>query len=475
MAAKSFSISFDQAADTPLKIVPKNTWVKINNFKNPCRLLEISPQSLTLDVTSEPETLSLHAGQNIKIQILNIAEEKEKPFELRVTIFYINDSECLCQIPLFVNNEQILVDKIILEIQKNEIGIKNNSVRKNKNADHDENAAPLIPTDENIAPILNNLIAMLPNETKGTEEHVTASQITNIPKSTYNYQQVDLSKLFDDAHTISDEQEEQEEYKEEEEETSPASRLLSNFHPLALLRYSIINKFVLDNLPDAYPEETKKIEEAQLDPNEVNINEFMGDGTDHAMGNTKSDRKKRKIKELKRRVQPGADDVANFLPSNLIEEMSMPDFMANIDKTNEYDYNLSNQTKQPVDKDAAFDNYYEFSSELPPELVFELMQKAKKRKEEYEGLEAKYKTDEYGYTMVDEENYEAVDDDEYVLGKFDDLLKNKRRIKLNLNDDADYVAMTDEEKDEAFIEKLNSQTSEQKGDEKPKFNFKLDI
>ena len=178
MAAKSFSISFDQATDTPLKIVPKNTWVKINNFKNPCRLLEISPQSLTLDVRNEPETLTLHAGQNIKIQLLNIAEEKEKPFELHVTIFYINDSECLCQIPLFVNNEQILVDKIILEIQKNEIGIKNNSARKNKSADSDENAAPLIPTDENIAPILNNLIAMLPNETKGTDEHVTASKLT---------------------------------------------------------------------------------------------------------------------------------------------------------------------------------------------------------------------------------------------------------------------------------------------------------
>ena len=472
MAAKSFSISFDQATDTPLKIVPKNTWVKINNFKNPCRLLEISPQSLTLDVRNEPETLTLHAGQNIKIQLLNIAEEKEKPFELHVTIFYINDSECLCQIPLFVNNEQTLVDKIILEIQKNEIGIKNNSARKNKSADSDENAAPLIPTDENIAPILNNLIAMLPNETKGTDEHVTASQITNIPKSTYNYQQVDLSKLFDDAHNISDAQEENEQ-EEEYEEESPAPRVRSTFHTLALLRYSIVNKFLLDNFADPYPEETKKIEAEQPDLDEVNKNEFVSDVINHAAG--KNARKKKKIKELKRHNYASPDDVANFLPSNLIEEMSMPDFMANIDKTNEYGYNLSDKAKTPVDKDAAFDNYYEFSSELPPELIFELMQKAKKRKEEYEGLETKYKTDEYGYTMVDEENYEAVDDDEYVLGKFDNLLKNKRVIKLNLNDDADYVAMTDEEKDEKFLEQLNSQSQDQKSNEKSKFKFKLDI
>ena len=230
---------------------------------------------------------------------------------------------------------------------------------------------------------------------------------------------------------------------------------------------------MLDNFADPYPEETKKIEAEQPDLDEVNKNEFVSDVINHAAG--KNARKKKKIKELKRHNYASPDDVANFLPSNLIEEMSMPDFMANIDKTNEYGYNLSDKAKTPVDKDAAFDNYYEFSSELPPELIFELMQKAKKRKEEYEGLETKYKTDEYGYTMVDEENYEAVDDDEYVLGKFDNLLKNKRVIKLNLNDDADYVAMTDEEKDEKFLEQLNSQSQDQKSNEKSKFKFKLDI
>ena len=59
--------------------------------------------------------------------------------------------------------------------------------------------------------------------------------------------------------------------------------------------------------------------------------------------------------------------------------------------------------------------------------------------------------------------------------KFDNLLKNKRVIKLNLNDDADYVAMTDEEKDEKFLEQLNSQSQDQKSNEKSKFKFKLDI
>lgn len=478
MATKSFSISFEQAADnTPLKILPKNTWVKINTFKNPCRLLEISAQSLTIDVKSEPETRTLHAGQRIKVQILNISEEK--PFELQVTIFYINDEECLCQIPLYVNNEQILVDKIILEIQKNEIGVKktpnsSRSAQKSDNADAHEN--PVIPTDENIAPILNNLIAMLPDETKDNkEEQVTASILTDIPKSTYNYQQFDLSKLFDDAHgkPENEQKEEEEEYDygdENEFDYAPAPKLPPRVHPLTLLRYSIVNKFLLDNLEDPYPDETALLNEAQVDVSAISQKELeQGIIPENVQA---PQRKKKKINKRKKSM-PSPDDIGNFLPSNLIEEMSMPDFMANIEKTNEYEYTLGSR-KKPVDKDAAFEQYYEFSEDIPPELLFELMQKAKKRKEEYEGLDPKYKTDEYGFAVADEENFEGKNDD-FVMGQFDDMLKNKRVIKWNMNEDPDFIAKTDEEKDEAFLEKLNSQNQDKMSNDKSTFKFKLDI
>lgn len=475
--AKSYSISFDQTEnDAPLKILPKNTWVKINNFKNPCRLLEISAQSLTIDVKSEPETLALHAGQRIKVQIINISEEK--PFELQVTIFHINDEECLCQIPLYVNNEQILVDKIILEIQKNEIAVKKtpSSSRTGKKSDKpDDQTGPVIPTDENIAPILNNLIAMLPNETKDNkEEQVTASILTDIPKSTYNYQQLDLSKLFDDAHDKpeAEESEEEEKYEygdENEFDYAPAPKLPPRVHPLTLLRYSIVNKFLLDNLEDPYPEESAALADAQFDVSTMNQND-LEQGIIPEQSRVPR-RKKKKIKGPKKNMPP--DDIGNFLPSNLIEEMSMPDFMANIDKTNEYEYSLGNQ-KKPVDKDAAFEQYYEFSEDIPPELLFELMQKAKRRKEEYEGLDPKYQTDEYGFTVADEENFEGRND-EFIMGKFDNMLKNKRVIKWNMNDDPDFIAKTDEEKDEAFLEKLNSKNQEKTNNDKSTFNFKLDI
>lgn len=469
MAKHSYSISFDQAADTPLKISPKNTWVKINNFKNPCRLLEISAQSMTIDVKSEPETLTLHAGQRIKVQILNISNDK--PFELQVTIFYINDSECLCQIPLFVDNEQILVDKIILEIQKNEIGVKKTPVASNP--DHPEEPSMAVPTDEDMAPILNNLIAMLPDETKGNkEEQVAASQLTDIPKSSYNYQQLDLTKLFDDAHDKpqnEQEEEEKEEYEYEDEnefDDAPVPKLPPSVHPLTLLRYSITNKFLLDNLEDPYPEETAALEEAHLDISELDPKNLeQGILTDVI---SKTHKKKSKSSK---KIKHAPEDVEDFLPANLIDEMT-PEFMEHVEKTDEFNYKLGDK-KEPVDKDAAFEQYYEFSSDLPAELVFELMKKAKKKNEEYEGLDPKYQTEEFGFTMVDAENYENTDNDEFVMGKFDEMLKNKRRIELNMNEDPDFISRTDEEKDEAFIEKLKNQTKTT--NPKAKFKFKLDM
>lgn len=468
MAKQSYSISFEQATDTPLKILPKNTWVKINNFKNPCRLLEISAQSLTIDVKSEPETLTLHAGQSIKVQILNISNDN--PFELQVTIFYINDSECLCQIPLFIDNEQILVDKIILEIQKNEIGVSKAPAasRHRKNTDNAEERTGTVPTDEDMAPILNNLIAMLPDETKDNkEEQVTASQLIDIPKSSYTYKQLDLTKFFDDALKDDSNNDEESEYEYEDEnefDDVPAPKLPPSVHPLTLLRYSISNKFLLDKFEDPYPEETAALEQAHLDISELDP-ENLEKGT---IPEPISKTKKKKSKKHKKNKH-SHDDVEDFLPSNLMAEMT-PDFMENIEKTNEFNYILGDK-KKPVDKDAAFEQYYEFSSDLPPELVFELMKKAKKKKEEYEGLDPKYQTDEFGFTMVDAENYENSDNGEFVMDKFDEMLKNKRRIELNMNADPDFISKTDEEKDEAFIEKLKNQTKTPNA----KFKFKLDI
>lgn len=478
MAKKSYTISFDQAADDePLKILPKNTWVKINNFKNPCRLLEICAQSLTIDVKSEPETLTLHAGQSIKIQILNISEEK--PFELQVTIFHINDEECLCQIPLYVSNEEILIDKIILEIQKNEIG-----ANKAPNAPHtakytdgsQDEAAPFVPTDENIAPILNNLIAMLPEETKeDKEEHVTASQLTDIPKSSYTYQQVDLSKIFDKALELAEEDEkhghngDSGEFEDEFAEIA-SPKLPPHVHPLTLLRYSIVNKFLLDKLEDPFPQETAALEQAQLDISELSESD-MEQGTVPA---EKNSRKKKKAKKLTKLETTALEDVENFLPSNLLKEVSVPDFMDNINQSHEFDYTLSNQ-KKDIDKNAEFEQYYEFSSDMSPEVIAELMKESKKKKKEYEGLDEKDKTNEYGFTVADDENYEGVDDDEFVLGKFDNLLKNKRVIKLNINNDADVVTKTDIEKDKEFIEKFKSQNTDNKIRSNSKFKIKLDI
>lgn len=471
MAKKGFSIKYEQTTDMPLKISPKNTWVKINTFDTPCRLLEISTQSLNIEIKNLPEAITLQAGNNIKIQVLNASGED--PLELHVTIFHINDTECFCQVPLYVDSEQILLDKIVLEIQKNEIGDKHFSSFARNNDNSDNAAEPnynVATSDEDIASILNNLVAMLPDETKDSEEEkVVAQSINNIPKSSFTYQQQpNIARLFEtaDDYDIDKEKTNHETEKEENPEDGTLQIKIPSVNPLTLLRYSIVNKFLLDGLKDPYPNETKKLKNCNIKIADTNK-------TDAVKAVTKNFKMPQKVHKKKKTQHKSANDISNFLPTNLITEMNTPGFMADIERTNEYNYNLTNKSRT-VDKDAAFDEYYEFSSELPPELIFALMEDARKKKEEYDGLDAKYQTDEFGFTIIDEDDYDGNEDEDSVLGRFDKLLENKRNIHFNVNNDPDYIAMTDEEKDEAFIEKLNNQNQDQSGEEKT-FSFKLDI
>ena len=158
------------------------------------------------------------------------------------------------------------MDKIVLEIQKNEIGDKHFSSFA-RNNDNSDNAAEqnynVATSDEDIASILNNLVAMLPNETKDSEEEkVVAHSINNIPKSSFTYQQQpNFARLFetadDDDYNIDKEKTEHDSDKEENLEDGTLQAEIPSVNPLTLLRYSIVNKFLLDGLKDPYPNETK--------------------------------------------------------------------------------------------------------------------------------------------------------------------------------------------------------------------------
>lgn len=474
MGKDPFSLKYEQS-ETPLKILPKNAWVKICGFKNPCRVIEISMQSITLDITNHPEVKKLQAGQNISLHFLDISGENS--LEIMVTIFHIGTAECLCQIPLYINNEQILVDKIILEIQKNEIKEKNFSSsiqNKDTNFLSTEKNFCSIPSDKDMACILNNLVAMLPDETKNNEEDkVTALSLTDIPKSSYEYQApYNPIKAFETAYDEADDADDDEEFDIEDDEefyecddsgeTSQPHTLTKSVHPLALLRHSIVNKFLLNNLQDQYPDDTKQLEE-------INRMEPLP----QSKGKTNSTAKKCCKKTKKKKNQPSPEQ---FLPENLMSEMNSPEFKAGVLSDQ---YQLYPNGRTPAqDKDAAFEQYYEFSSELPPELVFELANKAKNRKTEYQGLNHKYLTDEYDFTVRDEDDCECFDGDEdCVIGKFDKLLANKRTIEFNVNSDPNYIPKTKEEEDQAFIEKLRTQNNDDKNETAPKtnFNFNIDI
>lgn len=454
MDETGYTIKFEQS-NTPLKILPKNTWMKISGFSAPCRVLEVTMQSITLDIANQPEAQMLQAGKNISLHFLGVSGENE--LELTVTVFRIEEDKCICQIPLYVSNEQILIDKIILEIQKNEIREKNfASSIQNKDGyacQGFKNFCP-IQSDEDMAPILHNLVAMLPDETKNSEEdRVTAHALTDIPKSSHEYQApFDPVKAFEALLNIAEtEDNDLEEDDEFDDNLEDDEFELPSVDPLALLRYSIVNKFLLDNLEDPCPEDTQKLEDTGIAPEDIY--------------------KPRKNSKNKKQQQKKDKAPEQLIPANLREKLKDPAFLAKI-QTGEYRYRMGNKTGNP-DKDAAFEEYYQMLDELPPELVFAL-KKQKRKREKYKGLNPKYLTEEFDYSIRDEDNCECMDGDEACfMGKFDKLLENKRTIEFNINNDPDFVP---KHKDDELQEVPEDQTEDkEKSSKRLNFNFNIDI
>lgn len=476
METDGLSIKFEQS-NAPLRIFPRNTWVKVNEFSSPYRILEISTEYLILDLQNHSEAKMFQAGKKLNLHLLSFSGENS--LELNVIIFKIDDSKCYCQLPIYISNEQILLDKIILEIQKNEIEEKKVSSQVQQrhsavSANSAENACA-VSSEENMASILNNLVAMLPEETKDDKENqVVASSLTDIPKSSFEYHApVSPEKLFKSAYDESEEQDfdEDDEYTSDDEFNLQKEKFLkqkavcASVHPVTLMRFSIENKFLLDNLPDPFPQETQRL----IDEN---IEQDLCDPEKMAeMEKNFSQRKKSHSSKFSH------DDVSNFVPDHLIDGINKIN-LEEKDRTNEFTYRLLKEAKN-IDKDEAFNEYYESMSELPPELVFELMRKAKGRKQEYNGLDPKYLTEEYNFTMRDpDEGGECFDGDESCMSeKLSKMLENKRTIEFNIKDDPNFVPRSKEESDEAFISQLNNNKNDSDliTTSKDGFKFNIDI
>ena len=118
MLKGDLSINFEQSK-APLKVTPKNTWVRIDGFKNPFQLIELTFQTIKININNHPEANLLKSGKQIRLYFLDTLGELT--FETDLRILSVSKDTCLCQIPLYVTTEQVLFDKLILEVQKNEI------------------------------------------------------------------------------------------------------------------------------------------------------------------------------------------------------------------------------------------------------------------------------------------------------------------------------------------------------------------
>lgn len=417
MLKGDFSINFEQSK-TPLKITPNNAWVRIDGFKNPFQVTELSFQTIKLNLNNQPEAKQLQVGQLIRLYFLDNLGELS--FETDLRIFSISQDNCICQIPLYVTNEQILFDKLILEIQKNEIKDKkfiNHLHSKNSNENSQELNYCVIKTDEEINAILTDLVSRIPQD-NFEEKIIENSNITENNKIIEVSPEKNINKTKENKSENN--------YLENFLQSSdPENTSVSNIEekevitsntPLEDLRDSIQNKFLLEGLEP--PEKMQK-----------------------------SKNSSEKITH-KRRENPEADAAFDGQNLNLIDEE---------EKTNEYEFNLAKHASK-VDKDQAFDDSYDYDSELPKELIFSLSKTAPQKKSDEDFVINTDTPEDLSFTMREADDHDS--DNECVDGD-EDCIKNKlvkffkkKTIHFNLNktDGEEIVEKTDEEKDKEFQE-----------------------
>ena len=206
--------------------------------------------------------------------------------------------------------------------------------------------------------------------------------------------------------------------------------------PLDALRDSIQNKFLLEGLD--------KLEKP------------------HKSSNNSSEKITRK-----RRDNPEADAAFDSQNLNIIDDE---------EKTNEYQFNLAKHAPK-VDKDKAFEDNYDYDSELPQELIFSLSKTAPQKKSDEDFVINTATPEDLSFSMRDADKPGA-NDGECVDGD-EDCIKNKlakffkkKTIHFNLNktEGEELVEKTDEEKDKEFQE-----TRGKVAPQSHKAKFNLDI
>lgn len=405
MLKGDLSINFEHSK-APLKVTPSNTWVRIDGFKNPFQLIELTFQTIKIKITNHPEATMLQSGKQIRLYFLDTLGELT--FETDLRILSVSKDTCLCQIPLYVTTEQVLFDKLILEVQKNEIDEKKliTHLNSSNQAQSTELNYCVIKTEEELNEILNELVAQLPlEENVREEEKVKAGSFSAKPSSSI---QEEIIEEIPTANLTS------------KKTTTNEEILHETIDPYDKLRDSIQNKFLLEGL--------EKIER-----------------TAPQTSSSSAKSSPEKITRT-RRENPEADAAFNSQNLNIIEDE---------EKTNEYQFNLAKHAPK-IDKDKAFEDSYDYDSELPPELIFSLSKKAPQKKNDEDFVINTATPEDLSFSIREEgeNDGECVDGDhDCIKNKLSKFFKKKTiKFNLNKNEGEELVEKTDEEKDKEFQE-----------------------
>lgn len=129
------SINTDDLDRKAYRAVPKNLWVYLDGDNTPHKVHNISFSGVCFEVNKLEKNKELTPGALITIYLFS--ELHDEIITLSAQAMRIDEGLCSCFFPIIVDRDQTMLDKIIIEIQKNNI-MEEKALQKQKQKEEEK-------------------------------------------------------------------------------------------------------------------------------------------------------------------------------------------------------------------------------------------------------------------------------------------------------------------------------------------------
>lgn len=117
--ANDLTVKSDNLNRKAYRAHPKELWVYLENDKKPHKVHNISTAGICFEFNSTEEQKNIRTGQSLVLHLSS--DMHDDMLRMSVQIIRMGQDTCSCFFPVLPLNNETVLDKLILEMQKNEI------------------------------------------------------------------------------------------------------------------------------------------------------------------------------------------------------------------------------------------------------------------------------------------------------------------------------------------------------------------